>query len=204
VIYVHGYYTNLDSAWAEHHLAEQFAASGLNALFIAPEAPSGSSDDVYWKNPRKLLQQIRRARIGVPKGPVVVVGHSGAYRTIVQWLAWPRIKEIILLDGLYENEDDFEQWLRKRRTEKSNRLILVGSETVIRSESFCERFRSAATLPAIPTDVAEFSRRERRSRLLYLVSQYEHMAIITEGKVMPMLLQLTPIAGSSRPRKSQG
>ena len=39
VLYVHGYYTTSDKAWAEHRLAEQFAASGRNALFIVPRAP---------------------------------------------------------------------------------------------------------------------------------------------------------------------
>ena len=39
VVYVHGLYTRVDQAWREHQLAAQFAASGANALFIAPKRP---------------------------------------------------------------------------------------------------------------------------------------------------------------------
>src|SRR5262245_52628668 len=42
VVYVHGYGTDVDTAWREHHLPEQFALSAVNALFIAPEAPAGA------------------------------------------------------------------------------------------------------------------------------------------------------------------
>src|SRR6185503_17480091 len=48
VVYVHGYFTDVDKAWEEHALAEQFAASRQNALFIVPEAPAGKAEEVRW------------------------------------------------------------------------------------------------------------------------------------------------------------
>lgn len=191
VIYVHGYFTDLDTAWTEHQLPRQFADSGLNALFIAPEAPSGANEEVIWKTLPELFSVVRRASVPLPRGPTIVVGHSGAYRTIVAWLVSPRIREIILLDGLYENENDFERWLRGGRVGGARKLILVGYETVIRSEAFCSRFRFATKRANIPEEDAEFTHRDRRAKLLYFTSQHDHMAMVTEGTVIPMLLRLT-------------
>ena len=39
IVYVHGYFNNVDTAWTAHQLPEQAALSGLNAILIAPEAP---------------------------------------------------------------------------------------------------------------------------------------------------------------------
>jgi hypothetical protein len=46
VVYVHGFFTNVDQAWRYHRLPKQFAESGINAVFIACEAPVGPDDDV--------------------------------------------------------------------------------------------------------------------------------------------------------------
>jgi len=38
-----------------------------------------------------------------------------------------------------------------------------------------------------------FTKKERRAKLLYIRSQFEHMAIVTSGKVIPLLLKVTPL-----------
>ena len=48
VVYLHGYYTDVDQAWADHRLVEQFKKSGRNALFLAVEAPSWNGEDPFW------------------------------------------------------------------------------------------------------------------------------------------------------------
>ena len=40
---------------------------------------------------------------------------------------------------------------------------------------------------------------ERGAKLLYIRSQYEHMSIVTSGKVIPVLLHLTPLSVVSVP-----
>ena len=83
VLYVHGYYTNVDQAVEDHKLLTQFQASGRNALFIAPEAPSWNGEDVFWPDLDALLAEVTRlSGVTIPAGPLVVVGHSGAYRTV--------------------------------------------------------------------------------------------------------------------------
>src|SRR5262249_17557829 len=61
VIYIHGYYTDVDQAWNDHRLAEQFALSALNALFIVPEAPAHARNSVSWPELTTLLTAVAGA-----------------------------------------------------------------------------------------------------------------------------------------------
>ena len=45
----------------------------------------------------------------------------------------------------------------------------------------------------MPDSVSGFTKRERGAKLLYIRSQYEHMAIVTSEKVIPLLLRVTPL-----------
>lgn len=110
VLYVHGYNTNVDQAWRQHHLADQFKASGLGAIYIAPEAPVGSSEGVRWPQLGALLAEVSRQTGLVLAPPYHVVGHSGAYRTIAHWLSTPGLQQITLLDALYGHVADFVAW----------------------------------------------------------------------------------------------
>ena len=58
VIYIHGYFTSVDQTWTDDHLATQFRDSGLNALFIAIEAPQSNDQDVFWKSLEDLLRTV--------------------------------------------------------------------------------------------------------------------------------------------------
>jgi hypothetical protein len=186
VVYVHGYYTHIDDAWHEHKLAEQFAASRRNALFIAPEAPAAPEETASWSSLRRLLTMVFRAvHLRELPGPLVVVGHSGAYRTLVPWLDEPALHQLILIDALYGNEPDFLDWLAR---ERGNRMTLVVKGTGKWADPFVKKLPYAITLSRIPGEISELSRAERGAKLLCLRSQYGHFELITEGRVMPVLL----------------
>jgi hypothetical protein len=191
ILYVHGYYTDVDGAWRAHQLARQFRQSGRNALFIAPEAPSGGPQDVQFKDLGALLQTVTRlSGQAIPAGPVIAVGHSGAYRTLALWLAWPELREVVLLDAMYWNEPQFEAWAARAPDGPVKKLVVVGYETAVRSEAFCGRFLTVARRNDIPRRLADFTRWERQAELLYIQSQDDHMALVTQGRVIPVLLQL--------------
>jgi hypothetical protein len=192
VIYVHGLYTHIDQAWGEHHLAEQFAASGANALFIAPEAPAAADEEPPWDDLESLIgTALRRARLRRPGGSLIAAGHSGAYRTLVPWLQDPALRHLILIDGLYGNEDEFRAWLE---ADAAHKMTLVMKGTARRAEPFARSFRRAAvTLPRIPDSFENFTRAERTAKLLCLRSQYGHMELITEGRTLPILLRRTAL-----------
>jgi hypothetical protein len=188
VVYLHGYFNDVDSAWDEHRLAFQFAQSGKNALFVVPEVPSGRADDVYWKDLAELLREVRRrARLPIPKGPLVALGHSGAYRTLASWLDHPRLAEIILLDGLYGYEDELADWLKIGR----RRAVLVAVDTQARTEHFLRRFPQRIHLEELPDNPEALSPQQRGARLLSLAtSRFDHLELITGGKVVPLVLRL--------------
>ena len=200
VVYVHGYFTSVDETWEADRLADQFEASEQNALFIAPESPASKQAEVPWKSLESLLRTVdETGPFPVPRGPVMVVGHSGAFRTILSWLPDSRLREVILLDGLYNGQREFSVWLRGSPGVRLHRMILVASTTRRKSDRFARRVPGTARLPAVPLEFTHLTPREKRARLLYLRSQYDHEEMISCGKVIPVVLKFA--AAASLPEK---
>jgi hypothetical protein len=198
VVYIHGYFTTLDQTWTEDHLDEQFQASGRNAIFIAPQAPRARYDAVSWKSLEALLETVdEQTPFGLPHGPVVVMGHSGGFRTILYWLHDPRVRDVILLDGLYSGQQEFRYWLRNQEGGNSHRMVLVASMTLRQSNRLARRVPGAVRRSNIPEEFSGFTPQQVRARLLYMHSQYEHEDIISSGKVIPLVLQLAPLKNLS-------
>jgi len=193
VVYVHGYYTDSDGAWRDHELAKQFRASKQNALFIVPDAPSGNGEDVKWHALTDLRKAMSRANIRIPDGPTVVMGHSGAFRTVMKWVDHKVVAQVILLDALYGGERSFDDFIGSGKRAKQHKLIMIGSDTAEESRGFIKRYPFAVARDSMPGNVDGFTKREKKAKLLYVRSQFEHMAIVKNGKVIPLLLRLTPL-----------
>jgi hypothetical protein len=191
VVYVHGYYTDADGAWRDHQLARQFKASQQNAMFIVPDAPAGNEQRVRWPALTDLRRAVTRANLRLPDGPIVVMGHSGAFRTVMQWVDHRHIGQIILLDALYAGESAFDEFIHSGKRADEHKLIVVGAGTAQDSAGFAKKYRFARARERVPSSVGGFTKAERRARLLYIHSQYDHMSIVTSGKVIPVLLRLT-------------
>jgi hypothetical protein len=192
VVYVHGHNLQVDQAWDGFRLAEQFRQSRQNALFVVPGAPASGNERVRWPSLRELAREVsRQTGERPPPGHWVAIGHSGGYRTLVGWLEHPRLDHLILLDALYANEPQFESWLTEGPRARRHRLFLVSADTRGRTEAFLRRLPFARRRASIPDNPAALSRRERRARLLCLVSQYDHNQMVRNGKVLPLLLRLT-------------
>ena len=197
VVYVPGYGASLDEVWREHRLAQQFAASQRNALFIVPESPQSNDEAVRFASLDALLSTARERGIETPAGSITVVGHSGAFRTILCWLSDRRLRDLILLDGLYGREAPFRDWLRPEKGRPTKKLVLVGALTARKAERFAKRYASAARRNGIPEDVSVFTRRELKAPILYLRSQYEHLQMVVSGRVLPLLLRLTNLKATA-------
>jgi hypothetical protein len=196
VVYVHGYYASADTAWSDDRLARQFRQSGANALFVVPEAPSSGEDEVVWPSLAALLDTVRGdTGQTVPAGPLVVVGHSGAVRTIERWLADRRVSHVILLDAVYGNVTPFRTWL-VRGHGGPGRLIVVAGDTLPKATGMVRGLWGVARLSRVPEDGSSFSHSVRQSRVILMRSQYEHMAMISDGRVIPVVLGLTSLHGS--------
>ena len=191
VIYVHGYWTDADGAWKDHQLAKQFKASRQNALFIVPDAPKNNDDNVKWPALKDLRKAIARANIRIPDGPTIVMGHSGAFRTIMQWVDHRAVEQIILLDAMYAGEHQFDEYIASGKRADDHKLIVVGAGTAASSSAFAKSYKFAIAREKMPDGVWGFTKRERGAKLLYIHSQYDHMGMITNRKVIPTLLRVT-------------
>jgi hypothetical protein len=191
VIYLHGFYNNADSAFFEHQLATQFRNSGRNALFIVPEAPSWRTDAVIWEDLEELLKQVfERVKVRAPEGSLMVIAHSGAYRTVLAWLEHPKLKQVVLLDALYGGDREFQGWTESSAL-AGKQLVMVGFDTAQHAEWFLRNHPRAVRLDDVPYVYDRLP--QPNAPVMYLNSErFDHMGIITDGRVMPFLLHSLP------------
>ncbi len=199
VVYVHGYFTSVDRAWKQHRLAAQFASSGLNALFVACAAPDDWRSPIRWKSLDELLATVEATLDGgLPEGRVVVVGHSGAHRTIEQWLSGDRIDTIILIDALYGEVDAFKAWIEGG---PERRLIDAAALTRRWTDELHARLPDTVVFDEFPPTRTGRLVGARSARVVYVRSQFDHMGLVTRGFAIPMLLRavtLPTVATASR------
>jgi hypothetical protein len=186
VIYVHGLYTDVDRAWTEHHLPEQFAASGRNALFVVPAARGEAASPLPWVNLETLLAAVaREIPDGIPPGPLVLAGHSGAYKQMLVWLKHPRVKTLLLLDAIYGGEPEFRAWLE---TDPENRAALINHDTIKAAAAMTQDLLYAVYRRHTPTTLRALTAAQRTARLLSMDTRTDHFGIITGGQFLPLLL----------------
>ena len=81
-------------------------------------------------------------RTGFPKtGPVVVVAHSGAYRTVERWVDDRHLSQVTLVDGFYGNDRPWEEFIETGAHAKRHKLVLVGRETHARAHAFTRKLK---------------------------------------------------------------
>ncbi|HUQ02750.1 MAG TPA: hypothetical protein VM261_09665 [Kofleriaceae bacterium] len=190
VVYAHGYYTDIDKAWVNHRLPQQFALSGVNALFIAPEVPSGSRKKINWPSLADLLVEVQRATgVARPMGMTVAIGHSGAYRVMFAWMDYPGLDTIVAMDALYAEVAEWQAWIEGSA---ARRLIVVGDDTVRWTEELARELGDqVTTLDRFPDD-GRIPLEAMHARILYIRSQFGHMPLVTEGFALPFVLRLLP------------
>ena len=201
VVYVHGYFTTVDKAWDEHKLAAQFEASRQNAVFVAISAPASGQDGVAWESLSTVRPQLATTTGIHPSGPIVVVAHSGGYRTVVRWIeGGDTIDQVTLLDALYGNVHEFGRWIGDgpvpRRT--MNLVVRPDGAPHANADLLTSRLqqRSASGLVhrhGVPARYEDFTVEERRARVLHIIATQTHMGLVTQGEVLPVLLRRSPL-----------
>ncbi|MEP6860136.1 MAG: hypothetical protein ABJE66_05915 [Deltaproteobacteria bacterium] len=186
LVYVHGYFANVDDAWRTYRLGDQFAESGVNAMFVACEAPQAPGDDVSWTSYADLVAAVA-ARVDLPDGKRVVMGHSGAHRTIAEWLDDDSIDTVALLDAGYGPLDAYGTWLDARA---DRRLIDVGDLTREWTDPFHAALAGTYTIEHFPpAESGELAAKALAARIVYVRSKMGHMPLVTRGIAIPMILR---------------
>lgn len=191
IIYLHGYYDDADTSYIGHHLPEQFAMSALDAMFIVAETPSAAHTPLDYASLGELLQIVEE-KTGTTRGMAytAIVGHSGAFRTIDSWLDEPFVDELVMVDAMYGDEDQIEAWLRGS---PRRRLVTVGEDTLIFNENLLRAFPNTVVIDRVPTEYALWPAEAKTARSVYIRAQYVHMALVTDGVVLPAVLRLLPV-----------
>jgi hypothetical protein len=200
IVYVHGYYTDVDAAWLEHQLPAQFALSAVNAWFVAVPAPRGGKQAVAVRDVGAVVRALEVALGEVrPSGPLVAIGHSGAYRTLSTWLDEPMLDAVVLLDARYGDLPEFDAWSREACAPGApcprgpRRLIEVGDDTVRWTEDAAAADPDAVVLDFVPqpgpADEA-WPEEAMLARHVYVRSQFDHMALARGGVALPALIRL--------------
>jgi hypothetical protein len=191
LVYLHGYYDDADSAYVGHHLPEQFAMSALNAMFVVPETPSAQKTPINYPDLGQLLQLVED-KTGVSRGmaQTVVVGHSGAFRTIDAWLDEPLVDTLVMVDAMYANEEMIEAWYK---ASPRHRLITLGEDTLQYNEQLLRTIPEMLVLDRVPPTYDTWPPEAHLARALYVRAQYMHMPLVTDAIVLPSLLRLLPV-----------
>jgi len=126
VFYFHGWRYNVDDTFAKFRIAEQFAASGVNAVLVLPEGPKNSPDSfggkleetgVFASLVSDVLSTLKARGLveSTKPGSIVLAGHSGAYRVMAFILTrgglTGNIREVYLFDALYGQAEKFARWI---------------------------------------------------------------------------------------------
>jgi hypothetical protein len=179
IVFVHGYHLDLDAVWRDCHLPQQFALSGLNAMFLAAAAPSGRSEAIVWPSATALLAAVAaHTDVAMPTQRLVAIGHSGAYRTLEAWLADTRLDTVVLLDAAYTAEG-YKPWLR---ADPRHRLINIAHETGRTSD------RLHRQLPAT-TYVDDLAGGLPDARIVYARTDLGHWRMLDGGVALPLALR---------------
>jgi hypothetical protein len=131
IVYFHGNLALLGRDVVDRQqVPRQLAESGLNAVLVAPQFARDALDSsagTFWQpgafarflreaaDRLAKLQGDRSSRGAFAKLPVILVAYSGGYLPA----AWSlqvggigsRLRGVVLLDALYDNADDFADWL---------------------------------------------------------------------------------------------
>jgi hypothetical protein len=188
VVYVHGLYTTADEAWVDYELPEQFALSGINALFVECEAPSRAGQPVSWPALAPLLATVKTSiDQPMPAGEVVAFGHSGGWLTMSGWLDEPELTTVVMFDAAYGDMDRFRAWVLASPV---HRLIDVGDDSRPAADELHESLPETVVVDGWPPAADGFLPREAHdARILYVRSSLGHMNIVVGAVAMPMILR---------------
>jgi hypothetical protein len=191
ILYIHGYFDDADTAWTGHQLPEQFALSALNAVFVVPEAPVAARTPINYPDLGELLRLVEE-RTGVVRGAALTaaIGHSGAFRTLQAWMDEPLLDQIVMVDAMYGEEAPVLAWFN---ASSRRRLISVGMDTVLGTESLAAKIPETVIVDRFPPTWETWPAKAKAARHLYVRAQYGHMPLVMEGIALPSLLRLLPV-----------
>jgi hypothetical protein len=210
VFYFHGWRNNVDDTFAQFHVAEQLAESGVNAVLVLAEGPKNAPDSfggkleetgVFASLVTDVLSTLKARGVikSAKPGSIVLAGHSGAYRVMAFILArgglTANIREVYLFDALYGQAEKYAHWIDRFH----GRFVdIYTAEGGTRDESLdlMDDLRAwnipfvAVPESAVTPDLL------RKNRLVFIDSALEHNDVVAKKEQLREFL-----AAGSLPRR---
>ncbi len=192
IFYFHGWRNNVDDTFARFHVAEQLAASGVNAVLVLAEGPKNAPDSfggnleetgVFSSLVSDVLGALKARGVieQTRPGSIVLAGHSGAYRVMAFILTrgglTANIREVYLFDALYGQTEKFAHWI-DRFSGKLVDIHTAEGGTRAQTMDLMDDLR-AWNIPfvAVPED-AVTQDVLRKNRLVFIESPLEHDDVV--------------------------
>lgn len=203
IFWFHGWNNNIDSALVRYGIARQFSSMGLNMVLVLAETARDAPDSYGGKLEREgtfrsLVSEVLRELVsrGVegPKcrvGPLVLAGHSGAYRVIAGILRHGEVpvSKVVLFDALYANRDDFFDWLSSKRHHRFIDIYTDHGGTLEETGTFIKQVRDAGIRLDTLEEKDLTSKMVRNQRVLFIHSLHAHDDIIQHPDNFALLLE---------------
>jgi hypothetical protein len=210
LFYFHGWRNNVDDTLRQFKVAEQLAASGVNAILVLPEGPEDAPDSfggkleetgVFASLVSDVLSALKaRGVIASTKpGSIILAGHSGAYRVMAFILTrgglTANIREVYLFDALYGQSEKFAHWIDRF----PGRFVdIYTAEGGTRDESLglMDDLRAWNIPFAAVPERAVTEDLLRKNRLVFIDSPLEHNDVVAKNEQFRAFL-----TASSLPRR---
>lgn len=203
VFYFHGWRNNVDRTLATFRIAEQVAASGVNAVLVVAEGPKDAPDSfggrleeagVFSGLVGDVLATLKdRGVIETPRpGSIVLAGHSGAFRVISFILLrgglTANVREVYLFDALYGQVEKFAWWVDHAR----GRLVVIHTPaggTRAQTLDFIDDLRAWGVPFAELPESAVTAELLRKNRLVFIESPLAHDDVVAAKEQLRTYLE---------------
>lgn len=210
VFYFHGWRNNVDDALVQFKVAEQVAASGVNAVLVLPEGPKNAPDSfggkleetgVFASLVSDVLATLKARGVAATTKPgsIVLAGHSGAYRVIAFVLTrgglTANVREVYLFDALYGQAEKFAHWI-DRFPGKLIDIHTADGGTRAQSLDLMDDLRAWGIPFAAVPESAVTQDLLRKNRLVFIESPLGHDDVVAKNEQLRAFL-----TASSLPRR---
>lgn len=201
VIWIHGWFNNIDSAFKVCQLKEALDSCQQNFILLMPEGPKNAPDSYAgkWEKPNHFNsfladiqgQLIKQKLLNKPTKNTIYAGHSGAYKAIANMLHFgnAQCQAVILFDALYGEIGKFFNYIKANPTTYFFNVYCKNGGTYTNSVNFSSNLmmNSYRTCNKTEQDISPtaFS----NCKIAHIYSNLGHNEVVTTTKYFRWLLQ---------------
>lgn len=201
-LWFHGWNNNIYSTIEQFKLREQLTASGINAILVMPEAAKNAQDSYCgkWEQANyfnRFMQDVTDKLVaesvintGVT-GDLIIAGHSGASRVIVQIITYSKlpIKSILLFDAISGNEEKISSYLLNHNNCSLINLYTNKANTNASSKRLQQIIQKNG-LPFLQKEDTQFAENDmRQTRILLMHTLLSHNDVATSNDYIAKFLR---------------